>query len=68
MVQIKAGIGMFCGVAIYKSPENALILALKQEIQDLKSADYAPAAMDEFTRDTIANINRIYYGHSETVK
>jgi len=58
---------VFGGVAIYKSPEEALVLALKREIQDLKDSGYKPEAMDEFIRDTIANINGIYYVHSVVV-
>jgi hypothetical protein len=58
---------VFGGVAIYKSPEDALVLALKREIQDLKSSDYTPEAMDEFIRDTIANVNGIYYVDSVVV-
>jgi hypothetical protein len=58
---------VFGGVAIYKSPEEALVLALKREIQDLKDSGYKPEAMDEFIRDTIANINGIYYVHSVIV-
>jgi len=52
---------VFGGVAIYKSPKDSLILALKREIMDLKSQSYSPSAMQEFIRDTIANINGIYY-------
>jgi CRISPR/Cas system-associated protein Csm6 len=43
------------------------VLALKREIQDLKDSGYKPEAMDEFIRDTIANINGIYYVHSVIV-
>jgi len=52
---------VFGGVAIYKSPEESLILALKREIMDMKNSNYSPEAMQEFIRDTIANINGIYY-------
>ena len=52
---------VFGGVAIYKSPEESLLLALKREIMDLKAQNYSPEAMQEFIRDTIANINGIYY-------
>ncbi len=52
---------VFGGVAIYKSPQESLMLALKREIMDLKTEDYTPHAMREFIRDTIANINGIYY-------
>ena len=52
---------VFGGVAIYKSPQDSLILALKREIMDLKTQNYTPNAMREFIRDTIANINGIYY-------
>ena len=52
---------VFGGVAIYKSPKESLILALKREIMDLRDDDYSEVAMREFIRDTIANINGIYY-------
>ncbi len=52
---------VFGGVAIYKSPRESLILALKREIMDLRDQDYSKEAMQEFIRDTIANINGIYY-------
>jgi len=52
---------VFGGVAIYKSPAESLILSLKREMTDLKDHNYSPAAMREFIRDTIANINGIYY-------
>jgi hypothetical protein len=52
---------VFGGVAIYKSPRESLILSLKREIMDLRDQDYSKAAMQEFIRDTIANINGIYY-------
>ncbi len=52
---------VFGGVAIYKSPVESLELSLKREIMDLKDKNYAPSAMREFIRDTIANINGIYY-------
>jgi hypothetical protein len=52
---------VFGGVAIYKSPEESLILALKRENMDLKEQNFSPEAMQEFIRDTIANINGIYY-------
>ena len=52
---------VFGGIAIYKSPQEALMLALKRENLDLKKQNFAPDAMQEFIRDTIANINGIYY-------
>jgi hypothetical protein len=52
---------VFGGVALYKSPEESLILALKREIMDLRDQNYTQIGMKEFIRDTIANINGIYY-------
>jgi len=52
---------VFGGVSIYKSPKESLILALQRENLDLKSNNYSVEAMNEFIRDTIANINGIYY-------
>jgi hypothetical protein len=34
---------------------------LKRESQDLREGNYSPEAMTEFIRDTIANLNGIYY-------
>ena len=34
---------------------------LKRENLDLKEQNFTPEAMQEFIRDTIANINGIYY-------
>lgn len=52
---------VFGGVAIYKSPKESLVLSLKREIMDLRNQDYSQEAMQEFIRDTIANISGIYY-------
>jgi hypothetical protein len=52
---------VFGGICLYKSPQESLALALKREAQDLREGNYAPAAMTEFIRDTIANLNGIYY-------
>lgn len=52
---------VFGGVALYKSPRESLMLSLKREIMDLRDQDYSQEAMREFIRDTIANINGIYY-------
>jgi hypothetical protein len=52
---------VFGGVAIYKSPQESLRLALQREIMDVRDAGYTPEAVREFIRDTIANINGIYY-------
>ncbi len=52
---------VFGGIAIYKSPQEALTLALQRENLDLQEQNFAPQAMQEFIRDTIANINGIYY-------
>lgn len=52
---------VFGGICLYKSPQESLELALKREAQDLRKGTNAPAAMTEFIRDTIANLNGIYY-------
>lgn len=36
-------------------------LTLKHESQDLREGHYSPEAMTEFIRETIANLNGIYY-------
>jgi hypothetical protein len=52
---------VFGGICLYKTPPESLDLALKREGQDLREGNYTPAAMTEFIRDTIANLNGIYY-------
>ena len=52
---------VFGGICLYKSPEEALDLALRREMQDLRSAAYSTEAMREFLRDTIANVNGMYH-------
>lgn len=52
---------VFGGISLYKSPEESFVLALQRENMDLKDSNYASEAMTEFIRDTIANLNGIYY-------
>jgi len=52
---------VFGGVSLYKSPQEAFDLALRREMQDLRDDKYSEAAMREFFRDMIANLNGIYH-------
>lgn len=52
---------VFGGVSLYKSPEESLRLALAREVKDFKEEGGSPRAMTEFIRDTMANLNGIYY-------
>ncbi|PKN51745.1 MAG: hypothetical protein CVU55_09865 [Deltaproteobacteria bacterium HGW-Deltaproteobacteria-13] len=52
---------VFGGISLYKSPEESLKIALAREVQDAKLENYSPESMREFVRDSIANINGIYY-------
>jgi hypothetical protein len=52
---------VFGGICLYKSPQEALDLALKRELEDLRDAGYAEEAMCEFLRDMIANLNGMYH-------
>jgi hypothetical protein len=52
---------VFGGVCLYKSPQEALDLALKREISDLRNDNYSEPAMREFLRDMIANLNGMYH-------
>lgn len=52
---------VFGGIALYKSPEESLVLSFRREIMDVREDAYAVDAVREFIRDTIANINGIYY-------
>jgi len=52
---------VFGGICLYKSPEEALDLALKREVKDLKESGYSVDGMTEFIRDMIANLNGMYH-------
>ncbi|MHB8881310.1 MAG: hypothetical protein ACYC69_07335 [Thermodesulfovibrionales bacterium] len=52
---------VFGGICLYKSPQEALDLALKREMQDLRDEKYSEDAMREFFRDMIANLNGMYH-------
>ncbi len=52
---------VFGGVALYRSPQEALILAFEREVTDLKGSNQTPEGMKEFIRDIIADVNGIYY-------
>ena len=52
---------VFGGICLYKSPQEALDLALKREMQDLRDGRYSEEAMREFLRDMIANLNGMYH-------
>jgi len=52
---------VFGGISLYKSPEASLKLALAREIKDFRDEGRNPPAMNEFIRDTMANLNGIYY-------
>ena len=52
---------VFGGVSLYKSPQEALDLALRREMQDLRNDNYSEEGMREFFRDMIANLNGMYH-------
>jgi hypothetical protein len=52
---------VFGGVSLYKSAQEALDLALKREMNDLREGNYSEPAMREFMRDMIANLNGMYH-------
>lgn len=52
---------VFGGACLYKSPQEALDLALKREMQDLRDDNYSEEAMREFLRDMIADLNGMYH-------
>ncbi len=52
---------VFGGIALYRTPQESLILALQREVSDLKGSKPTPEQLREFIRDTISNINGIYY-------
>lgn len=52
---------VFGGICLYKSPAEALDLALKRERSDLRNDNYSVEGMNEFIRDMIANLNGMYH-------
>jgi hypothetical protein len=52
---------VFGGICLYKSPQEALDLALKREMQDLRQDKYSEDGMREFFRDMIADLNGMYH-------
>lgn len=52
---------VFGTLSVYKSPKEALILSLQREMMDIKEAENKEEALTEFIRDSISNINGIYY-------
>lgn len=52
---------VFGGICLYKSPQQALDLALKREMQDLRDGKYSKDEMREFFRDMIADLNGMYH-------
>jgi hypothetical protein len=52
---------VFGGICLYKSPQEALDLALRREMQDLRDGGYSEEAMREFFRDMIANFNGMFH-------
>jgi hypothetical protein len=52
---------VFGGICLYKSPEEALKLALQREMKDLRESGFTVDGMTEFIRDMIANLNGMYH-------
>ena len=52
---------VFGGISLYKSPQESLRLALAREVKDFREEGGGPKAMTEFMRDTMADLNGIYY-------
>jgi len=52
---------VFGAICLYKSPQEALDLALKREMKDLREGGYAEPEMREFIRDMIGNLNGMFH-------
>jgi hypothetical protein len=52
---------VFGGICLYKSPQEALDLALKREMQDFRDGNYSKQELREFFRDLIADLNGMYH-------
>ena len=51
---------VFGAICLYKSLQEALDLALKREMQDLRDGNYAEPEMREFFRDMIGDLNGMF--------
>jgi len=52
---------VFGAICLYKSPQEALDLALKREMSDLREGHFAEAEMREFLRDMIGDLNGMFH-------
>ncbi|MBI3886574.1 MAG: hypothetical protein HY302_12720 [Opitutae bacterium] len=52
---------VFGALCLYKSPPEALDLALKREMKDLRDGNFAEPEMREFLRDMIGNLNGMFH-------
>ncbi|ACB74379.1 hypothetical protein [Opitutus terrae] len=52
---------VFGAICLYKSPREALDLALKREMQDFRDGHYAEPELREFLRDMIGNLNGMFH-------
>jgi hypothetical protein len=52
---------VFGAICLYKSPAEALDLALKREVKDLREDHYSEPAMREFLRDLIGDLNGMFH-------
>lgn len=52
---------VFGAICLYKTPQEALDLALKREMNDLRAANYAEPELREFLRDMISNLNGMFH-------
>jgi hypothetical protein len=52
---------VFGGISFYKTPQEAIDLAVKREVQDIREAEFSPQAIEENLRDLISDMNGIYH-------
>lgn len=52
---------VFGAICLYKSPREALDLAVKREMQDLRDGNYSVTEMREFFRDMIGDLNGMFH-------
>lgn len=52
---------VFGALCLYKTPQEALDLALKREMKDLREGNYTEPVMREFIRDMIGNLNGMFH-------
>ena len=52
---------VFGGICFYKTPREAVDLAIKREVSDMREDHFSPDSIEENFRDLISDMNGIYH-------